>query len=166
MQISFVRRLDELGRIVIPKELRNKLNFNVDDMLDLSIGNDSLIIKKAKSSINQNYVLEIINLVEYLSDYDIIVTNSDKVIAKSSNITDNLLNCDLSEELNLLKKEHKSKEYLTGLQITKNFFLENHIYVKSIIKDSNVLGLLIIRVKNNIEDINLFLNLLTKLLLQ
>ena len=43
---GIVRRLDDLGRIVIPKEIRKSLKFMEDDALELFIENHSLILKK------------------------------------------------------------------------------------------------------------------------
>ena len=43
---GIVRRLDDLGRIVIPKEIRNSLKFMEGDALELFVENHSLILKK------------------------------------------------------------------------------------------------------------------------
>ena len=166
MQISFIRRLDDLGRIVIPKEIRSKLKFNNGDLLDLNINNDSLIIRKSNSSLNMEYVEEIISFVEYLSDYDLILTDTEKVIAKGSKLIDIKIDEKLSKNLKELIAEHKSEEYLSGVTITENVFLEDKVYVKALIKDSNTLGLLILRAKNDVKDISQFLKMLVKLLLQ
>jgi len=166
MQISFIRRLDELGRIVIPKEIRNKLNFNSGDLLDLNINNDSLIIRKSNSSINMDYVEEIINLVEYLSDFDLVLTDNDNVVAKSSSLNDIKVGEKISKTLKELVVEHKSAVYLNGINISNNIFLEGNVYIKVLIKDSNTLGLLILRVNREVNEINYFLNMLVKLLLQ
>ena len=53
---GIVRRLDDLGRIVIPKEIRKSLKFMEGDALELFVGNNSLILKKYDNSdeISQN----------------------------------------------------------------------------------------------------------------
>ena len=43
---GIVRRLDDLGRIVIPKEIRKFLKFMEGDALELFVENNSLILKK------------------------------------------------------------------------------------------------------------------------
>jgi len=164
MQFNFVRRLDDLGRIVIPKEIRNKLNFNYGDLLDLSMNSEALIIKKTSSIFNKEYIGKIIDLVEYLSNYDIILCDTEKIIEKSSNISINI-NDIISDDLKALINEHKSEKFNEGVKITNNYFLNNKVYVKALIKDSNTVGLLILRTHNQ-EDINLFLSIITKLLLQ
>lgn len=53
---GIVRRLDDLGRIVIPKEIRKSLKFMEGDALELFVENNSLILKKYDNSdeISQN----------------------------------------------------------------------------------------------------------------
>ncbi|MFR5684209.1 MAG: AbrB/MazE/SpoVT family DNA-binding domain-containing protein [Clostridia bacterium] len=44
------RKVDELGRIVIPIELRNKLNILEDDTLDIYIDRNSIVLKKEENT--------------------------------------------------------------------------------------------------------------------
>lgn len=43
---GLIRKLDDLGRIVIPKEIRKSLKFMEGDTLELFVENNSLILKK------------------------------------------------------------------------------------------------------------------------
>lgn len=43
---GIVRRVDELGRIVIPKELRRVMGINVGDSLEIFTDNNNIILKK------------------------------------------------------------------------------------------------------------------------
>lgn len=43
---GIVRRVDELGRIVIPIELRNKLKIAVKDPIEIYVDGSSIILKK------------------------------------------------------------------------------------------------------------------------
>lgn len=47
---GIARRLDDLGRIVIPKEIRKSLKFMEGDALELFVENNSLILKKHDNS--------------------------------------------------------------------------------------------------------------------
>lgn len=47
---GIVRRLDDLGRIVIPKEIRKSLKFMEGDALELFVENNSLLLKKYDNS--------------------------------------------------------------------------------------------------------------------
>lgn len=43
---GIVRKVDELGRIVIPKELRRTLDINEKDALEIYVDGDQIILKK------------------------------------------------------------------------------------------------------------------------
>jgi transcriptional pleiotropic regulator of transition state genes len=47
---GIVRKVDELGRIVLPKELRRTLNINVKDSMEIYVDNDKIILKKHVSN--------------------------------------------------------------------------------------------------------------------
>lgn len=61
---GIVRRVDELGRVVIPIELRNKFDINVKDPIEIFVDGNSIVLKKyepncifcgsAKELINHN----------------------------------------------------------------------------------------------------------------
>ena len=46
---GIVRRLDELGRVVIPKEIRNKLNIGEKDPIEIYQDGDAIVLKKYQS---------------------------------------------------------------------------------------------------------------------
>lgn len=43
---GIVRKVDELGRIVLPKELRNTLDIKEKDSLEIYVDGDQIILKK------------------------------------------------------------------------------------------------------------------------
>ena len=47
---GIIRRVDELGRIVIPVELRNKLGIGEKDPLEIFVDGSSIVLKKMNSS--------------------------------------------------------------------------------------------------------------------
>lgn len=44
------KTIDDLGRIVLPKEIRKSLGFDIRSSVELYVEDDRLIIKKAKES--------------------------------------------------------------------------------------------------------------------
>jgi AbrB family transcriptional regulator (stage V sporulation protein T) len=82
---GIVRRIDDLGRIVIPKEIRRTLKFREADPIEIFIGEDGEIVLKKYSAVGE--------LVEFASSYAdslaqttghlVCVTDRDKVIAAS-----------------------------------------------------------------------------------
>ena len=43
---GIVRKIDNLGRIVLPSELRKKLNIEIKDAVEIYVSGDSIILKK------------------------------------------------------------------------------------------------------------------------
>ncbi len=47
---GIIRKVDELGRIVLPMELRNKLGISEKDSLEIYVSGSSIILKKYNSN--------------------------------------------------------------------------------------------------------------------
>ncbi|MBP0961968.1 MAG: AbrB/MazE/SpoVT family DNA-binding domain-containing protein [Oscillospiraceae bacterium] len=47
---GIVRKIDELGRIVLPKELRRTLGLNDRESVEIYVDQDAIILKKFKST--------------------------------------------------------------------------------------------------------------------
>ena len=47
---GITRAIDEVGRIVLPKELRATMDLNTKDELDISVEGDKIILKKIQPS--------------------------------------------------------------------------------------------------------------------
>lgn len=46
---GIVRKLDELGRVVIPKEIRNKLDIEEKDPIEIYLDGTSIILRKLET---------------------------------------------------------------------------------------------------------------------
>lgn len=46
MEIKIIRKIDELGRVVIPKDIRASLNLNANDDVEIGIEDNKAVIKK------------------------------------------------------------------------------------------------------------------------
>ena len=70
-----VRRIDDLGRIVIPKEIRRNLRIHEGDSLEIYIeGKDSIIFKKYSLVVSiNNFIIQYVESITSTSKRDIIV---------------------------------------------------------------------------------------------
>ena len=153
-----VRRIDDLGRIVIPKEIRKTLRIKEGDPLEIFTDKEGEIILKKYSPIGE--------LSEFATGYaetiakttgDIAcITDKDTVIAVSGGSKKELLEQDLSQELEQLledKEVYTSKENNeVALPITKNDNTErkyNTQVVYPIISQGDVIGSVILLSKDN-----------------
>ncbi len=46
---SFIRRIDQLGRIVLPKPMRKKYHFEEGDSVNISIEDEAIVIRKTET---------------------------------------------------------------------------------------------------------------------
>ena len=47
---GMIRRIDELGRIVIPKEIRKKLEINIKDPMEIYVDGHSITLRKVEEN--------------------------------------------------------------------------------------------------------------------
>lgn len=101
------RRIDDLGRIVIPKEIRKNLKIRDGELLEIFVEDDRIIL--TKNSVMRG-VGDIAKLcIESLSDTmksNMVITDRDKVIAVSAPLRKKYLEKDLSMEVSELLLKH------------------------------------------------------------
>lgn len=54
---GIVRKIDELGRVVIPKELRKVLSIQEKDPVEIFVDDNQIILQKYKPYNSKNYLL-------------------------------------------------------------------------------------------------------------
>ena len=93
-----VRRIDELGRIVVPKEIRKSLRIKNGDSLEIFLNDEDIVLKKYSpietlESILDNYV----DSFNQVMKHNIIVTDRDRVIAMAGNLKKKYLGKTISD---------------------------------------------------------------------
>ena len=84
MNTVIVRKIDELGRIVIPKEIRKNLNIRNGEDVQIFIQDNSIVLKKYEKLLSMKENADIyINNFRKLTSSDIIITDKEKVISSS-----------------------------------------------------------------------------------
>ena len=79
-----VRRIDDLGRIVIPKEIRKNMRIKNGDSLEIFVDDDSVILKKYSPIESvEDAALKYVETFNQVIKHNIVVTDRDKVIAVS-----------------------------------------------------------------------------------
>ena len=79
---GIIRRIDELGRIVIPKEIRKNLRIKNGESLEIYLENDSIILKKySQIESLKNVSIDYVEAFNQIIKHNIIVTDRDKVIS-------------------------------------------------------------------------------------
>ena len=98
---GIVKRIDNLGRIVLPKEIRRKLKIRENDELEMLVQNDETILLR-KYSTMQDLKRDCILYAEVLSketNFKIMFTDKEKVIVCKGKNTSNLVGEEITEKL-------------------------------------------------------------------
>lgn len=98
-QTGVTRKIDELGRIVIPKEIRKNLGIRDGESLEIYTSDDSIILKKYYEVKKLEDVCDkLCEMIKNIYDVNILITDREKVVSSSiSNYKDKLLDKDLIE---------------------------------------------------------------------
>lgn len=107
-ETGIVRRIDELGRVVIPKEMRKTLRIREGDPLEIYTNKDELIFKKYSpiSAIN-SYAEAVADGIEEVIEKTCVITDNDTVLyvsGKNKEVVGKVISNDLEKVL----KERKS----------------------------------------------------------
>lgn len=152
-----VRRIDDLGRVVIPKEIRKTLRIKEGDPLEIFTDKEGEVILKKYSPIGElsEFAIGYAETLSKTTGHIACITDKDNVIAVSGGSKKELLEQDLSEELEQLmedKEVYTSKENNDiSLPIIKNDNKEkkfNSQVVYPIISDGDVIGTVILMSKD------------------
>lgn len=81
MNNSYIRKIDELGRVVIPKEVRNKLNIQDNENIIINSDNKSINISKYSYLDKNNlFLIDLCDLLADIYSVDVELFDRDKII--------------------------------------------------------------------------------------
>ena len=82
---GIVRRIDDLGRVVIPKEIRRTMRIREGDPLEIYTDRDGEVIFKKYSPIGElsTFATQYADTLSKTSGYAIFITDKDNIIAVS-----------------------------------------------------------------------------------
>lgn len=149
-----VRRIDELGRIVIPKEIRRNLRIRDGESLEIYVDETDIILKKFSIMRNiDEYARNMADALYSILKKNVVITDNDSVIACSSNLKD-VINKSISENLGVSIKRRESilEKYDKELNITNDYSLSCKYAMNSIIANGDSVGLVIIFGDDITED--------------
>lgn len=108
---GIVRRVDDLGRIVIPKEIRNSLLINEGTPMEIIVTEDmNILLKRNKVIENISELAEkMCNVLYEMLSYPVLITDEEKVVCCVGISKKQYLNKQLSDEL--IKIIHNSANY-------------------------------------------------------
>ena len=141
---GIVRKIDELGRIVLPKELRKNLNIHTGDDFQILVEEEKIILEKYSRLINiETDIIKIINIFKNVYNYNIFIVYNNKFINGKENVPDKII--EIIHQRKIYKNEKITEVNLNGEKTTCK------VIINPIVIDSDLLGAIII-IGNNIFD--------------
>ncbi|BCS81536.1 stage V sporulation protein T [Anaerocellum diazotrophicum] len=123
---GIVRRIDDLGRVVIPKEIRRTLKIREGDPLEIYTDNEGEVILKKYSPIGEMgaFAKEYAETLHQVTGHTIIITDRDRVIAVAGASKKDYMDKPLSQELERVMDENsiivvKSESDMSSIPIVE-----------------------------------------------
>ncbi len=143
---GITRRIDELGRVVIPKEIRKNMHIKPGELLEIFLSDLETISLKKHTTINKSeeFINVFIKVLSSKTNSNIFVTNMDEIVF--SNILE-MLNVKLSAEFENNEVNSINKE----LSLTKDYKLKEPYSIFPISPNGDLAGYFILENSDNLK---------------
>ena len=113
---GIVRRIDDLGRVVIPKEIRRTMRIREGDPLEIYTTRDGEVIFKKYSLISglEDFAAQFCDTLSRSTDFTVAVTDRDAVVAVAGSGKRELMGKPLSAETSELMEGRSIYQYAGG----------------------------------------------------
>ena len=147
-----VRRIDDLGRVVIPKEIRRTLGIKDGTSLEIFVDKDMVALKKHSSMNNLSHFADVyVESIYNALKKDIIITDRDNVIACAGSLKKEYLMKPISSYMeecinkrnNIVQSEIKEINIISEKKETCSYV------INTIISNGDSIGLIIILSTND-----------------
>lgn len=160
---GITRKIDELGRIVIPKEIRRNLGIRDGESLEIFTDEDSIILKKhSQIERYEEMGAKLGEIINAIFKVDVIITDREKVIVATNNkdLIDKKINKDLiyliDNREELVENENRSMAF-------DNVSVNGKFAITPIIASIDSLGLVIVLFQDD-KDYSNITRLIAKIL--
>ena len=145
---GIIRRIDDLGRIVIPKEIRKNLRLRVGENLEIFIDKDDNIVLKKFSVVSRisDFAQQLVDSMNIFKKYNIIIMDMNEFIACSGSLKKQILNKPISDDLRLMieKREKILQNHIKDLKILDDKIIKCSYADSTIIVDGEAIGMIMI----------------------
>jgi len=152
---GIVRRIDDLGRVVVPKEIRRTLRIREGDPLEIFTDREGEIILKKYSPIGElgQFSKQYADSLAQTTGHIIIITDKDQIISVAGQIKKDLITRGISRELEEAINERESiiagKDDKNFIRITNDDDGEyTYQVIAPIISEGDAIGSVIILTKD------------------
>ena len=142
-----IRRIDDLGRIVIPKEIRKNLRIKEGESLEIFVEEENIVLKKY-SLMNKisDLALELTESMHTFTKHNIFIADNDTILAASGPLKKKYLNKNISDSISesIKKRERMLQNYNKEIEIIDNEKINCSYVLSTIIASGEAVGIIII----------------------
>lgn len=144
-----IRRIDELGRIVIPKEIRRHLSIREGENLEIFTEENKIVLKKYSKILEYaDFSSKLCDIFSSSMNFNVIITDRDKIVTSSKSLGVDLDAKELDTKLlELIQNRESYESSVSENMLISDTELEGYIYIYPIISSIDCLGLIMF-VKN------------------
>lgn len=142
-----IRRIDELGRIVIPKEIRKNLRIKNGESVEIFVEGDNIILKKfsqieSLENVSVNYVEAFNQIIKH----NIIITDRDKVVAVAGPLKKKYIGKEINEftERSIDRRDSFFEKQKKDFKIVKEEDEHGYYTFVSIVNNGDAIGSIIV----------------------
>lgn len=143
-----VRRIDELGRIVIPKEVRKTLRIREGENLEIYIDDQENIILKKYSFMNklEDFAQNVADSIYTFLKIDVMIADTDKIIAASGSLKKEYLGQMVSADMTkyMSRRENMLEGFKKEIEIISNRKITGTYAFSPIIVSGDTIGMMIL----------------------
>ncbi|MRX72960.1 stage V sporulation protein T [Bacillus lacus] len=152
---GIVRRIDDLGRVVIPKEIRRTLRIREGDPLEIFVDRDGEVILKKYSPISElgDFAKEYADALYDSLGHPVLICDRDTFIAVSGGSKKEYMNKSISDVIEKAMEERSSVLETTGgdVQLAEGLTEELKSYtVGPIVANGDPIGAVVISSKESV----------------
>jgi len=142
-KLFFIKRIDNLGRIVIPKSIRNDLLIKTEDFLKISKYNNAILIEKHEQLLNTRKLYTLyMKLLELNTNLECVLTNREQCLYSTILVCNNMPNLD--EGYKKLINDLKKISGKGALKITEELSVNAYYGIFPIFIGGSLVGSIII----------------------
>ena len=113
VKTGMTRRIDELGRLVIPKEIRKNLKIKNNDQIEINVLDNKIILNKYESLNKDNVINIMLSCLKKKINKNILFTSRDRIVDYILVNKEKIDNLSLNEDfMNIIENRKDITNYL------------------------------------------------------
>lgn len=144
---GIIRRIDDLGRVVIPKEIRKNLRIKEGDNLEIFVQNEEIILKKYSmmNKIN-DLATELTDAIYIFMKHSIFITDTDQVVAGSGPLKKKYINRNISNFIteSIKRRDKMIENHFKDLNFVEDEIITCSFVMSTILVNGEATGMILI----------------------